>query len=140
VTIIDRHDHVFSEKGCRVTLVRDLIDFHASREGPQGHETLHLAVVPQLVLDAVGMVHASLIKEVLQVVCGQPCLMLIAACGYHSALHVGAAACLFMLSSPFMTMVSRRRCLHLFLPPLVPSSAFWMVTSGDAPLLLLRTK
>jgi hypothetical protein len=47
-SIIDHHDCVFSGKGCHVTIVRDLIDFHASGEGSRCHEILHRVIVPEL--------------------------------------------------------------------------------------------
>jgi hypothetical protein len=54
--IIDHHNRVFFEEGHRVTLVGDLVNYHASGERPQGHEILHHAVVLELVLDGIGMV------------------------------------------------------------------------------------
>jgi hypothetical protein len=75
---------------CRITLVRDLVDFHASGEGHRGHETLHHASVPELVLDGVGVVRASLFKKLFEVVCGWLRLTLAAACDHHGVLHVGA--------------------------------------------------
>jgi hypothetical protein len=59
-------------KGHRAALVGDLVNFHASGEGPRGHETLHHAAVSEPVLDRVGMVRASLLNELLEVVCGWP--------------------------------------------------------------------
>jgi hypothetical protein len=78
--IVGHHDCVFSGKGCHVALVGDLVNFHASGEGPRGHE---------LVLDGVGMVQVSLFEELLKVVHGRLCLMLPAAHDLCSLLDVG---------------------------------------------------
>jgi hypothetical protein len=91
VVIVDHHDRIFSGKGRRVTLVGDLIDFHALGEGPRGHKTFDHAKVPELVLDEVGVVWASLFKELLKVVCGRLRLTHAATCSHRSALHIGAA-------------------------------------------------
>jgi hypothetical protein len=50
VPIVDCHDHISGE-GHRISLIWDFIEFHASGEGSQGHEFLHHAAVPELVLD-----------------------------------------------------------------------------------------
>jgi hypothetical protein len=42
------------------------------------------------VLDGVGMVRTSLLKELLDVVCGWSHLTLVAACGSHDTHHAGA--------------------------------------------------
>jgi hypothetical protein len=89
--IVDHHDRVFSEKGCRVALVWDLVRFHASGEGPRGYEILHHATILELVLDGVGMVQASLLHELLKVIHGRSCLTLATACNGRSLHHVGAA-------------------------------------------------
>jgi hypothetical protein len=89
--IIDCHDHVYSWKGHHVLLIGDLVDFHSSGEGPRGHEILHHAAVPELVLDGVGVVRADLLEELLEVVCGRSCLTLVAACGSRGVHHAGAA-------------------------------------------------
>jgi hypothetical protein len=62
----------FSGKGRHVALVGDIVDFHALVEGTRGHETLHHATIPELMLDGVGMVRASPLKELVEVVRGQP--------------------------------------------------------------------
>jgi hypothetical protein len=68
--ITDCHDRFFSRKRHHVTLVEDLVDFHASGEGPRGHETLHHPTIPKLMLDVLGMVRASLFEKLFKVVCG----------------------------------------------------------------------
>jgi hypothetical protein len=47
-------------------------------------------MVPELVLDTVGVVRANLLKELLDVVRGRPRLMLATACNSHGAHHAGA--------------------------------------------------
>jgi hypothetical protein len=88
--IIDHHDHVLSKEGRHVSPIWDFIKFHASGEGSRGHEILHHVVVHELVLDGVSMVRARLVEELLKVVCGQPWLVLAAACGSHDTQHIGA--------------------------------------------------
>jgi hypothetical protein len=78
--IVDHHDRVFSRKGRRVTLIEGLVNFHALGEGPQGHEILHHAAVPELVLDRVSVVRDGLLQEPLKVVCGWSHLTLTTAC------------------------------------------------------------
>jgi hypothetical protein len=90
VPIVDHHDRVFSKQGCRVVLSGDLVNFHDSGEGPRGHEILHHVAVCELVLDGVGVVRASLLKELLEVICGRLCLTLVIACGGRNVHHVGA--------------------------------------------------
>jgi hypothetical protein len=90
--IVDHHNRVFSGKGCLVALVGDLIDFHASGEGPRGHETLHQVAVPKLVLNAVGVVWESLLKELLEVVCRQLHLTLATIYDSHGV-HSDEATC-----------------------------------------------
>jgi hypothetical protein len=87
-------------------------------------------------LDGVGVVRANLFKEIFEVVCGQLCLTLAAACDRRGVLHARATYLPVdaLLSS---IAISWHRCLHLFLPPLVHFSTSWVVTSGDGPLMLL---
>jgi hypothetical protein len=92
--IVDCHDRVFPRKGHHITLIGDLIDFHASGQGPSGHETLHHAAVPELVLDGVGRVRASLFKELVEVVRGRLCLTLAATYDRRGVLCAGAACLL----------------------------------------------
>jgi hypothetical protein len=94
VPITDHHNHVFTRKEHRVTLIGDLIDFHASVERPRGHEILHHAAVPELVLDRVGKVRANLLKVLLKVVPMQSRLMLAATCDNHGMHHDGVACLL----------------------------------------------
>jgi hypothetical protein len=54
----------------------------------------------------------------------------------HSTVEMLACLLMPLLSS---VAVSWRRCLRLFLPPLAPSLTSWVMTLGDAPLMLLRT-
>jgi hypothetical protein len=68
--VIDHHDCVFSGKQWRVTILKVLVNFHASGEGHRGHETLHQAAAPKLVLDGVAVVQASHFKERLKMVGG----------------------------------------------------------------------
>jgi hypothetical protein len=49
--IVDHHDRILSREGRHVSLFWDLIEFHASGEGPRCHEILHHAAVLELVLD-----------------------------------------------------------------------------------------
>jgi hypothetical protein len=92
--VVDHHNHVFYGKGHRVALTGDLIDFHVSGERPCGHEILHHATVLELVLDWVGVVRASLLKELLEVVRGRLRLTLASACDGHDVHHNGAACLL----------------------------------------------
>jgi hypothetical protein len=69
--VIDHHDYVFSGKRWRVTILKVLVNFHASGEGHRGHETLHQAAAPELVLDGVAVVQASHFKERLKMVGGR---------------------------------------------------------------------
>jgi hypothetical protein len=62
VLIIDCHDHVFSGEGRRAALFEVIVGFHASCEGSRGHEILHHAIGPELLLDGVGMVWARLLQ------------------------------------------------------------------------------
>jgi hypothetical protein len=89
--IVDRHDRVFSRKGHHVTVVGDLVDFHASSEGPRGHKILHHVAVTELVLDGVSVVRAGLLRELLEVVRGQSCLALSTVSNGRSACHAGVA-------------------------------------------------
>jgi hypothetical protein len=91
VPIVDHHDRVFSKQGRHVVLIGDLVNFHDSGEGPRGHEILHHVAVCELVLDGVGVVRASLLKELLEVIRGRPCLTLVTACGGRNMHHAGAA-------------------------------------------------
>jgi hypothetical protein len=50
VPIADCHDRILPREGHRVGWVYQLVNFHASVEGPQDHEVLHHAVVLELVL------------------------------------------------------------------------------------------
>jgi hypothetical protein len=61
--LIDFHDRVLPGEGRHVTLVGDLIEFHASGGGPQDHEIFYHAAVFELVLDVVHVVWASLFVE-----------------------------------------------------------------------------
>jgi hypothetical protein len=74
-----------------VTLVGDLVNLHASGEGPRGHEILHHAAVLELVLDGEGVVQESLLQELLKVIPGRPRLTLATSYGSHDAHHAGAA-------------------------------------------------
>jgi hypothetical protein len=109
-----------------VTLVGDLMDFHASGEGSRGHEILHRAAVLELVLDGVGVVQTSLLKELLEVVHGRPRMMLAAACCNHDVHHIGAA-CLLAI-----TTVTISRGCGLFKTLLAPLPA----TLGTLPSIL----
>jgi hypothetical protein len=93
-SIVDHHDCIFSRKGHRAVLVGDIVNFHASGEGPQGHEILHHAAIPELVVDGVGVVQASLLEEPLEVVHGQSRLLLAAARDSCDAHHTGATCLL----------------------------------------------
>jgi hypothetical protein len=73
---------------------RVLIDFHASGEGPQCHETLHQVVVPELGLDGVGVARASPCKDLLKMVQGWPRPMLDVVCNLHDALSTEATCSL----------------------------------------------
>jgi hypothetical protein len=114
--IVDRHDRVFFEERCCVALVGDLVDFHASGEGPRGQEILHHAAVPELVLDRVGVARASLLKELLEVIYGWSCMMLATACGVRRAYHAGATRLLVVV-----TVIVDRGCglLTALLVPLL---------------------
>jgi hypothetical protein len=90
-SIVDRHDRVFSRKGCHVTLVGGLVNFHASGDGPRGCEILDHATVPEHVLNGVSLVQAALLHELLEVVRERSRLMLAAAYDGHGACHAGAA-------------------------------------------------
>jgi hypothetical protein len=114
--IVDRYDHVFSRKGHHVFLIWDLIDFHASWEGPGGHETLHDVIVPELVLDVVGVVRASLFKEPLKVVCLWPCLTLATALDRHDVFHARAA---HLRADATINVGRGRRLLAALLAPLL---------------------
>jgi hypothetical protein len=137
VPIIDCHNCVFSGEGRRVALVRDLIDFHASGERPRGNEILHHVVVSELVLDEVGMVWVSLLKELLEVVHGQSCLMLAAVCDSHGVRHVQVS---YLLINAAIGGGCSCSLLEALLAPLVaalgvldddvrrhfPAAAFWV--------------
>jgi hypothetical protein len=60
-------------------------------EGSRGHEALHHAAVLEFVLDRVGMVWASLLKEPLEVVYGHPCRAPTTVRGGRDASHARAA-------------------------------------------------
>jgi hypothetical protein len=93
-----------------------LIDFHALGEGPRSHEILHHATVPELVLDGVRVVRASLLLELLKVIRGWPHLTLANTCSGHSAHHAGAA-CLLVVAA----VIAGRECglLTSLLAPLL---------------------
>jgi hypothetical protein len=101
VSIVDCQDLFFSWKGHRITLIGDLVKFHASGEGSRGHEILQCAAVPELMFDGVGVLRSSLPKELLEVVCGQPHLTLAITCGTVAHTTPKLLACLLLpLSSP----------------------------------------
>jgi hypothetical protein len=101
VSIVDCQDLVFTWKGHRITLIEDLIKFHASGEGSRGHEILQCAAVPELMFDGVGVLRSSLPMELLKVVCGQPHLTLATTCGTAARTTPKLLACLLLpLSSP----------------------------------------
>jgi hypothetical protein len=58
---------------------------------PRDHEILHHVTVLEFVLNRVCMVWASLLEESLEVVCGQPRLVLPTANDNHDAYHTEAA-------------------------------------------------
>jgi hypothetical protein len=90
-SILYHHACILSRDGHCVTLVRYPIEFDASGEGPRGHEILHHAAVPKIVLDGVSVVWESLLKVLLEVFYGRLRLVLAAAYGSHDAHHTGAA-------------------------------------------------
>jgi hypothetical protein len=53
--VIDRHDYIFPGEGCRTSSTRVFFVFLVLHEGCRGHEILHHATVPELVLD--GSMH-----------------------------------------------------------------------------------
>jgi hypothetical protein len=133
--IVDHHNNVFFEKGHRVALVGGLVAFHTSGEGPQGHEILHHATVPELVLDGVGVVWASLLQEILKVIHGWSCLMLATTCGGRGAHHVGVVFLLVVAA-----IVADHVCgpLTVLLAPLLAALLdILMMMSSDASVLLL---
>jgi hypothetical protein len=139
--IIDHHDRVFSGEGRHASLVEVLIGFHASGEGSRYHEILHYVIVPELVLDGVGMVWVHLLQEFLEVVCGWPRLTLAAAYSHHNACHAGAIRSLVVA-----TIIVDCGCslLKSLLAP-VPTAlgALPSILGGDfgrRPLLLLRAR
>jgi hypothetical protein len=67
-------------------------------EGPQDNEILHHDAIPELVLDEVCVVWASLLEEPLKVVGGRLCLVLATTFHSHDA-HRTRAACLFAIAS-----------------------------------------
>jgi hypothetical protein len=77
---------------------------------------LHLTTIPKLVLDGVGVVWASLLKELLKVVCGRSHLMLTAARGSRGVHHAGAACLLVVVD-----VIADRGCdlLKMLLVPLL---------------------
>jgi hypothetical protein len=87
--ITDCHDRVFYREEHHVTLVGDLVGFHALGEGSRCHEILHHAIVLEVVPDRVGVVRTSLLKELLEVIYGWPCLTLAAASGSCDVHHTG---------------------------------------------------
>jgi hypothetical protein len=88
--IVHHHDCIIPREGHHVALVWDLIEFHASGDGCRDHEIIHHVVVPDLVLDGVCMVWASLLEEPLKVVCGRPRLALATADGDRDTCHIEA--------------------------------------------------
>jgi hypothetical protein len=91
VPIVDHHDCIFSEKGRCVARIRDLMDFHFSCEEPRGNEILHHVIVPEIVLDRVGMLWASVLQELPEVICGRSCMTLATAYSSRGVHHAGAA-------------------------------------------------
>jgi hypothetical protein len=122
--IVDCHDSVLPGERCHIVI----IEFHALREGPQDHEILHHAAVPELVLDGVHMIWASLLEEPLKVVCRQPHLVLAATYGSPDAHHVGAAYLLAVA-----TIVFGHGCdnLKTLLVPLLATLDALGVLDGD---------
>jgi hypothetical protein len=114
--IVDHHDCIFSEKVCCVTLIRDLVNFHVSGEGSRGHEILHHVVVPELVLDEVGVVWASLLNDLIEVIHGQTLLTLSTACDGRGVHHDEATRLLVVA-----TIITDRGCdfLMALLSPLL---------------------
>jgi hypothetical protein len=82
---------------CCVTLVRSFIGFGIPGEGSRGHEAPHHAVVLEFMPDEIGVVWASLLKEPLEVVCGQPCRALATVHGGRDAPHARVACFLAAL-------------------------------------------
>jgi hypothetical protein len=91
VLTVDHHDCGLPGEGHLVAFVWDFIEFNAPGEGPQDHEILHPITVPELVLDGLHMVWAGLIKELLDVVCIRPCLVLASTCSSRDAPHAKVA-------------------------------------------------
>jgi hypothetical protein len=102
---LDHHDRVlFRERHC-VALIGDLVEFHASGDGSRGHEIFHHATVPEFVLDGLGVVWASLLKELLEVVHQWPRLAFALTYGSHDSHHTGAT-CLLVVA----TIIIGRGC------------------------------
>jgi hypothetical protein len=127
VLIADCPDCFFTRKRCRIALVRDLVDFHASGEGTRGHETLHHVAVPELVLDEVGMVRASLFEKPSEVVCAWPCLTLAAAFYHRGVLHARAAC----LPADAIVVVGQCLLATLLAPLLASLGAILGILGGD---------
>jgi hypothetical protein len=98
-------------------------------QGPRGHETLHYAAVSELMLDGVGVVQASLLQELFEVVCGRPRLTLAAASGCRDAHHPGAA---YLLANATVAIGCNCGLLVVLLaPPLAALGALHGVLDGD---------
>jgi hypothetical protein len=112
VPIVDHHDYVLLGEGHRIAFTLS--------EGPQDHKILHHATVPQLLLDGVCVVWASLLKESLEVVCRWSCLVLATTCGSHDTRHAGATHFLVVA-----VIAIDRSC-----DPLMPLLASLLATPG----------
>jgi hypothetical protein len=131
VLIVDRHDRIFSGEGHRAALVGVLIGFPASGEGSRGHEILHHVIVPEVVLDGVGVIRARLHQELLEVVCGQPRLTL-------AADHTGVICLLVVATGSVSRGCSLLKSLLVPLPAALGTLP--SILGGDfgrCPLLLL---
>jgi hypothetical protein len=121
--IVDRHDHIFSREWRHIALIGDLVHFHASGEGSRGHDILHHAIVLEPMLDGVGVVWASPLKELLEVVHWLSRLTLSAAYNSHDAYHAGAAplaCCCHRRHRPWLRPPKDANCAsscHPWCPP-----------------------
>jgi hypothetical protein len=92
------------------------------------------------VLDGVGVVRVSLLKELLKAIHGRPHLMF--ATTYTGRCGHNIKAALLLVAAD----ITGRRCslltgyFWLFLTLVVPSPASWMMTSGDTSPLLLGVR
>jgi hypothetical protein len=106
--ILYHHDCILSRDGHCITLVWYPIEFHASGEGPRGHEILHHAAVPKIVLDGVSVVWESLLKELLKVFYGRLRLVLPLPTAVTTRTTLGPHACLPMPPSSSIAVVASR--------------------------------